>query len=131
MPKSRGNDLTFGFLGSTLALALCVGAFGCRNQPDSQSRASGKDHVPRQLSPLEQKVGRLLNYPAEALRNRSEGTVVVRVVVEGGRATSTEVIESSSHAVLDHAVLEALGKVTLSPADEGTNIIRMEFRLWH
>lgn len=56
-------------------------------------------------------------YPAEALRNRWEGTVVLNVRVRAdGSVGRIELGTSSGHDVLDQAAIEAVGKWRYNPA---------------
>ncbi|WP_417733217.1 energy transducer TonB [Rosistilla oblonga] len=56
-------------------------------------------------------------YPIHAVRERMQGTVLLRLFVDStGRVEAVELIESSGHATLDDAALEAVKKWTGQPA---------------
>jgi len=56
-------------------------------------------------------------YPSQAVRDRLQGTVLLRLFVDStGRVEDVEVVESSGHAMLDDAAMEAVKKWTGQPA---------------
>ncbi len=56
-------------------------------------------------------------YPAVAIARRLEGTVVLRLTVDAsGRVADVEVVDSSGHAALDEAAVEAIRKWRGEPA---------------
>ena len=55
-------------------------------------------------------------YPRDSLRDREEGTVLLRVVVDReGRPTSVELVRSSGHARLDRAARESVREWRFRP----------------
>ncbi|QDV69667.1 transport protein TonB [Rosistilla carotiformis] len=56
-------------------------------------------------------------YPSQAVRDRLQGTVLLRLFVDStGRVEDVEVVESSGHATLDDAAMEAVKRWTGQPA---------------
>lgn len=56
-------------------------------------------------------------YPAEAIRRRLEGTVLLRLhVAATGRVERVDIVETSGHAILDGAAVEAIGNWRGRPA---------------
>ncbi|MCO6455893.1 MAG: energy transducer TonB [Pirellulaceae bacterium] len=59
------------------------------------------------------------SYPAEAVRRRLEGTVMLRLhIAATGRVVRVEVLDSSGHAVLDRAAVQAVSKWRGRPAQQ-------------
>ncbi len=57
------------------------------------------------------------NYPNEAIRDRLQGTVVLRLEVDStGQVTRVEVVQSSGHASLDQAAVDAVQRWHGQPA---------------
>ena len=55
-------------------------------------------------------------YPRNAIRAGLQGRVIVEIMVDGeGNITSRKVIQSSGHAVLDRAALEAISRIEKLP----------------
>jgi TonB family protein len=70
------------------------------------------------------------DYPAAALRQKQEGTVQVRVKITGDlKVESMEVVQSSSHAALDSAALDAVRRGRWKPSDAGVRVARLTFNL--
>lgn len=60
------------------------------------------------------------HYPLSARRRGIEGRVVLRVFVGAdGRVKSIDIIESSRHAMLDDAAVQALNRWRFDPASRG------------
>ncbi|QDS88411.1 Gram-negative bacterial tonB protein [Rosistilla ulvae] len=56
-------------------------------------------------------------YPIQAVRDRLQGTVMLRLFVDStGRVEDVEIVESSGHVALDDAAMEAVKKWTGQPA---------------
>ena len=69
-------------------------------------------------------------YPAEALANHWEGTVVARVVVGPDcRATELAIAQTSGHDCLDQEVLRVADKWTFRGDRIGTNDVKITFTL--
>jgi len=60
------------------------------------------------------------DYPLEALRQRLEGTVLLRVYVAAdGRVAGVEILHSSGHSILDAAAVRAVRSWKFAPATRG------------
>jgi len=60
------------------------------------------------------------DYPLEALRQRFEGTVLLRVhVAANGRVAEVEILDSSGHPILDAAAVRAIRSWRFAPATRG------------
>ena len=69
------------------------------------------------------------DYPRQALLNKWQGTVILRVVVESdGQPSSVEVSQSSGYAVLDDAAKATVSRWTFN-SKGGTFMVPFEFRL--
>ncbi len=75
-------------------------------------------------------------YPAEAIRKRLEGTVLLRVHLRAlGDVELVEIVQSSGHTILDRSAVEAVGKWHARPAKQGDasvstiEILPIRFRL--
>lgn len=75
-------------------------------------------------------------YPAEAVRGRLEGTVLLRLHIDAaGEVVKVELIRSSGHATLDRAAVEAVGTWQGQPARRGdvpvasVEVLPIRFRL--
>jgi periplasmic protein TonB len=64
------------------------------------------------MDTLRTKLERVKTYPALAKANHWQGRVVVQVHIERDGIANSEIEESSGHAVLDRAALEALQGVS-------------------
>lgn len=70
------------------------------------------------------------HYPAEALRNRWEGRVVLRVLLAtDGHPASVEVRRSSGHDVLDNAARECVAKWTFPAGKSGPITVPITFAI--
>jgi|ERR1035441_6157346 protein TonB len=66
-------------------------------------------------------------YPKEALRNRQEGLVVLSVfVAREGKPQLVKMLQSSSHALLDKAAIQAVKQWRFTPARTGNTAIASE-----
>jgi len=75
-------------------------------------------------------------YPAEAIRQRLEGTVLLRVHLGvSGDVERVEIVRSSGHAILDRSAVKAVNKWHVRPAKQGdvplatVEILPIRFRL--
>lgn len=72
--------------------------------------------VPPLVSEVEYVVAPRPAYPTASRRLREQGLVVLRVLVdERGRAQELSIHESSGHARLDHAALDAVARAAFKP----------------
>ncbi|MFC1759330.1 energy transducer TonB [Planctomycetota bacterium] len=70
------------------------------------------------------------NYPQNAVANRWEGTVLLRVYLSaGGAVTKVEVIDSSGFPVLDGAAVNAVKSWTANPARRNGKAVATSIRL--
>jgi protein TonB len=68
-------------------------------------------------------------YPPEALSNRQEGTVVLRVTVDvDGSVRDLEVAQSGGEA-LDRAAIDALRQWRFRPAQRGSEAVSARIRV--
>jgi TonB family protein len=82
------------------------------------------DEAPRPLKPLRPA------YPEAARADRLEGVVVCSVTVgKNGRTSDPAVEQSSGHAILDNAALDALKKARFAPARRRHRPIEIRIRL--
>lgn len=66
-------------------------------------------------------------YPARAILRNKEGRVVVKLTVSmNGKSKHAQIITSSSHAILDDAVLDFVNKELFMPAHKGEEKITSE-----
>ncbi len=79
---------------------------------------------PENETPADFSNNRPPEYPAEAIRLRLEGTVVVRLHIgSAGSVEQVDVVKSSGHAVLDQAAVKALQSWRGRPRMRGDNAI--------
>jgi periplasmic protein TonB len=70
------------------------------------------------------------SYPEQAMINKWEGTVTLRVVVgSDGRPSSIEVAQSSGHEILDDAAKDCVEKWTFRPDQIGAYNASIAFKL--
>ena len=63
-------------------------------------------------------------YPAEAIRQRLEGTVLIRIHVDKtGDVNEVDVIRSSGHSILDEAAVKAVRGWKGEPATTGQTAV--------
>ncbi|THV20270.1 energy transducer TonB [Peteryoungia ipomoeae] len=90
-----------------------------RNAASAASNASGRSSVSpaKWQSRLASHLERRKRYPAEARRNREEGTVYVRFKIDdGGNVLAVSVTRSSGSSALDDAVLDMVRRASPVPA---------------
>lgn len=90
-----------------------------RNAATTTSNASGRSSVSpaKWQSRLASHLERRKRYPAEARRNREEGTVYVRFKIDdGGNVLAVSVTRSSGSAALDEAVVDMVRRASPVPA---------------
>jgi protein TonB len=92
--------------------------------------APGSDDGAFAGSPTPASTNRPPRYPAEAKRNRWEGTVTLAVEVsENGSVADVNVEESSGYPLLDQAALDAVRRWTFTPATEAGRPTRSRGRV--
>jgi periplasmic protein TonB len=83
------------------------------NQPAAQARPTPQADYGWLEEALRSKVQELKRYPSIARMNNWEGRVVLRAVIkDNGEVAELEVAESSGHAVLDAAAIEAMKRAS-------------------
>lgn len=81
--------------------------------------APGSEYTPY-LMLVRRHIQEALRYPLSARRRGLTGTVHVEILIEpGGRITAASLVQSSSHALLDEAALEAVRSVPAVPFPSG------------
>jgi len=84
------------------------------------SLARGSGDTPRLVSAVEYVRAPVPKYPQASRRQREEGTVILRVLVDpSGHAARIEVHQSSGFSRLDHAAREAVEQAEFKPYVEG------------
>ena len=69
-------------------------------------------------------------YPADAVRQRLEGVVILRVTVsETGKVTKVKLVTSSGHQILDESALKAVKDWTFHPANQAGKSVSWSARL--